>query len=460
MGSSHLSREAIESQTFLSFGTDRLERLCRAVEMDDEAPRLLEAFAQISHPWGRLRIGARPRWYPSILSDDHAPFELSAAFSAGETELQCYWEAQAEEPSLTANMAAGVSTLEALARRHDLPLSRWDAVKELFLPERPCGLYTILFGVTWARRRPPRFKIYLNPYVRGSAVMPALMREAMTRLGFERAWLADVERRARRGSKLDELMYLCLDMSTDPEARVKVYRRHYQATVAQIGALSTIALDYPPGEAERFYGAAAEQPGPFLSKPPITSLTFRAGDHERPRSVTLEFPISSYVGNDRAASERIKRCFSIYGLDPSRYERAALAIATRPLEQGNGIHAHVTCRWVNGAPRLTVYFATEAYLVEEAQWALQPESLRAPGSVRAPSSVRGPGSVRGPDSVRAPISSRGPGSVRAPISSRGPGSVRGPSSSRGPGSVRGPSSSRGPEEQAPESRQPPPVASA
>lgn len=128
-----------------------------------------------------------------------------------------------------------------------------------------------------------------------------------------------------------------------------------------------------PGEAERFYGAVAEQSGPFMSKPPITSLTFREGDGERPCSMTLEFPISSYVRDDRAASERIKRCFSAYGLDPSGYERAVDAIATRPLEQGSGIHAHITFRRVEGAPRLGVYFATEAYPVEEAEWAAQPQ---------------------------------------------------------------------------------------
>jgi hypothetical protein len=177
-------------------------------------------------------------------------------------------------------------------------------------------------------------------------------------------------------------MYLCLDLSTDPLARVKVYRRHYQATVAQIGALAGLAGDYLPGDAERFYGAVASHPGPFLAKPPTTSLTFREGDGERPCSVTMEFPFSSYVGDDRAASERIERCFTAYGLDPSRYRKAIEAIATRPLDQGNGIHAHLTHRRVDGAPRLTVYFATEAYPVEEEQWAPQPESLRSPGSVR------------------------------------------------------------------------------
>lgn len=402
MGANLASRQAIENETFLSFGAERLRRLCHAVEMDGEEAPILDAFGRLSRPWNRWQIGSRPRWYPSILSDDHAPFELSAGFSREETEIQCYWEAQGEPPSMTSNMTTGLSVLQELAEHYDLSLTRWDSIKELFLPERPAGLFTILFGITWGRGRPPKFKIYLNPYVRGSAAMPSLMEETMARLGFQRAWAAECAQRERRGPKLDELMYLALDMSNGPEARVKVYRRHYQATVAQIGALAGIAGDSQPGDAERFYGLVAGHRGPFMSKPPITSLTFRAGDGDRPGSVTLEFPISSYVSDDRVASERIARCFAAYGLDPSRYFRAIDAIATRPLDQGNGIHAHITFRRVSGEPRLTVYFATEAYPVEALAWGAQPESVRSPGSLRSPSSVRSPGSVRSPDSRHFP----------------------------------------------------------
>ncbi|APR87932.1 hypothetical protein A7982_13281 [Minicystis rosea] len=376
--------------------------MCAAVGLHDEERAILDAFERVSHPWNRWPIGARPRWYPSILSDDHAPFELSAAFSAGETEIQWYWEAQGEPPSLESNMTTGLSVLQEVAEHYDLPLTRWQSIKDLFIPERPCGLFTILFGVTWGRRRPPRFKIYLNPYVRGSRAMPALMEEAMGRLGFAKAWATDCGQRARRGAKLDELMYICLDLTTDPLARVKVYRRHYQATVTQIAALASVAKDYLPGDAERFYGAVAQHPGPFLSKPPITSLTFREGDGDRPCSATLEFPISSYVSDDGAASERIERCFTAYGLDPSQYVRAIHAIATRPLNEGNGIHAHITHRRVDGAPRLTAYFATEAYGVEEAQWETQPASLRSPNSVRLVERPAGDGPEPAPDSHHFP----------------------------------------------------------
>jgi DMATS type aromatic prenyltransferase len=382
MGANLISREAVRDHTFSSFAADRLGRLCRATGMESDQPRILEAFDRFSRPWSRWRIGERPRWYPSVLSDDHAPFELSAGFAAGETEIQCYWEAQGEPPSLLSNMSTGLSILEGLACDHGLSLARWRAVADLFVPEQPSGLFTILFGATWRAGRPPRFKIYLNPYVRGSREMPALMGEAMARLGFARAWAVECEQRAQRGPKLDELAYLCLDLSSGPEARVKVYRRHYRATVAELGALASIARDYQPGDAERFYGVVAAHPGPFTAKPPITSLTFREGDEERMGSVTLEFPISSYVDDDATASARIERCFLAHGLAPVRYRRAVEAIATRPLDRGNGIHAHITHRRMNGATRLSVYFATEAYPVEVLTWPSGPETVRSPLSRR------------------------------------------------------------------------------
>ncbi len=171
MGSSPASREAIENETFLSFGTDRLRRLCRAVDMHDEEARIVDAFGRLSRPWNRWVIGARPRWYPSILSDDHAP-SSSRPRSPGESRDPVLLGGAGRGTQHGVQHGDRLSVLSELAGRHDLPLARWDAIKDLFLPEQPRGLFTLLFGVTWGRGRAPKFKIYLNPYValRGHAL--------------------------------------------------------------------------------------------------------------------------------------------------------------------------------------------------------------------------------------------------------------------------------------------------
>ena len=89
---------------------------------------------------------------------------------------------------MRSNARTGLSLLYEMAGRHDLPLARWKAIEDLFVPERPRGLFTILFGVTWGRGRAPRFKIYLNPRVHGLSAMHAVIQEAMARLGFRRGW--------------------------------------------------------------------------------------------------------------------------------------------------------------------------------------------------------------------------------------------------------------------------------
>jgi hypothetical protein len=365
MNSSFIPRASIERQTFLEFGVARLWRLCEAVGMGrEQASPIIETFRSLSRSWGHWTIGQQPRWNPSILSDDHAPFEFSTASSKGGPEVQIYIEALGDPPSLASNLASGLSILREIARDHGLPLDRWRAMSDLFLPDAPQGLFTLLFGVTWRPGSPLRFKLYLNPQVRGPDAVASLMQEAMARLGLADAWAAASAPCAGRGTGLDELMYLCLDLTAEQHGRAKVYRRHYQATVEELDALASVAADYEEGEAVRFYGAVADHVGPFLAKPVITSLTFREGDTAIPGSVTLEFPLSSYVKNDAEANQRVLQAFRSYDLDPARYEAAIRAVAVRPLDRGNGIHAHITHRRVDDAPRLTVYYATEAYPVD------------------------------------------------------------------------------------------------
>src|SRR4051794_25038811 len=132
----HLSREQIQAQTFTEFGSDRLTRLAHAVGVDDAEP-LLRSFRRMARPWGDWPIGTHPRWYPSILSDDHAPFELSAAFSPKETELRYYFEAQGDPPTLASNMATSLARLDELSREQPVALQRWEAVKDLFITDAP-----------------------------------------------------------------------------------------------------------------------------------------------------------------------------------------------------------------------------------------------------------------------------------------------------------------------------------
>jgi len=378
MSDTTCQRETIAQRTFLEHGESRADALCQALGLPERARSMREVFRSLSSPWGSWTIGDQPRWHPSILSDDHAPYELSVAFWGGPSpNTQLYLEAQDLEPggsapSLRSNMVAGLALLDEISKRHNVSLDRFRAIRDLFLPEDPQGLFTILFGITWVGSEAPRFKLYLNPQVRGAAASAELVQTAMERLGFGEAWSLVRSQASSPDPALDVPMYLCLDLAAHAHARVKIYRRHYQATTARVDELAQVAANYRAGDALDFMGMLGGSEGPFVSKPVITSLVFTEAVADRPTSVTLGFPVSSYVDNDRVASERIVRCLEFYGLDAAPYRKLIKAFAERPLEAGNGIHAHASLKRLGADPCVTVYLATEAYGFERLSWPSKP----------------------------------------------------------------------------------------
>jgi DMATS type aromatic prenyltransferase len=358
---SHVTRAAISGKTFAEFGRERLIALCEAA--GTPSPDICRLFTRMIMPWGEHRIGKSPS-YRSNIADDEAPFEFSMAFSDGAPEVQFYVEARGEPPSLLSNMSAGRSLLNAVAHDLSVPLERLKAIEDLFFPAEPQGTFTSWTGVSCAPGRQPQLKVYLNPQVSGVRVAPSVTAEAMQRLGLAVPWAKVNAALVSSGQRFDEISILSLDLSDGMDARAKVYVRHHGASVADLQAFASIAAEYYPEDVRAFYAALAGSEGPFLRKPPITEMTFTAASLSAPSSVTLEFPIGSYVGNDEVACHRIGDCMTRFGLSPRQYEAAVRAFATRPLAQRAGIHAHVTLRRQANRPRLAVYLASEAYLSE------------------------------------------------------------------------------------------------
>jgi DMATS type aromatic prenyltransferase len=359
------ARDAIASKTFAELGTERLLALCEATGAGREIGGLLRVFRQLMLPWGQQRIGALPR-YRSGIADDEAPFEFSLALCDEVPEVQAYVEVQGEPPSLRSNMLAGRAVLESVASELGAPLDRLRRIEQLFFPDHPSPPFALWIGVSCRSGRPVRLKVYLNPQVRGAELALGLVAEAMERLGFTRSWARLREVLSCRDGR-DEAAIVCLDLWNGDQSRVKVYLRHHRATVSEIDAIACIAEDYQPGDVGRFYGALAQHEGPFLRKPALTEFAFVDPRADRPASITLEFPIGSYVSNDLVALERVERCMTAFGVRCDAYDRAIHAFATRPLAERAGIHAHVTLRRVATRPRIAVYLASEAYLAAAAE---------------------------------------------------------------------------------------------
>jgi DMATS type aromatic prenyltransferase len=356
---SHVTREEISRRTLAEFGGERLRALCEVAGAP--ARDVCQLFSRMIMPWGGHRIGKVPS-YRSNIADDEAPFEFSMAFSGGVPEVQFYVEALGEPPDLLSNMPAGRALLNAIARELSAPLQRLKVIEDLFFPTQPRGTFTSWTGVSCASDRQPRLKVYLNPQVSGRGAALGVTAEAMRRLGLDVPWAKVHDALVSSGERFDEVSILSLDLSDAEDARAKVYVRHHGARVRDLQAFASTAAEHYPEDIRAFYAALADGEGPFLRKPPITEMTFTTACRSGPSSVTLEFPISSYVRSDDVARQRIADCMTRFGLSPQPYEAAVQAFTTRPLAQRAGMHAHVTLRRQANHPRLAVYLASEAYV--------------------------------------------------------------------------------------------------
>jgi hypothetical protein len=252
--------------------------------------------------------------------------------------------------------------LQSLQRDFHLDLSRFRQVEDLFLPREPQGVFSIWLAAQIGSEKEPDFKLYVNPEARGRRLAPAIVEEALVRLGFGAAWPVVGRTLLRRGGELDELNYFSLDLSPNPGARVKIYARHYQASVADLDAVAEAALSYRAGDLSAFLEAVT--PGglsTFKGRPPQSCYTFVDPTCELPAAATLHFPINSYAQDDQVVRQRVVACLERFDLPTEAYESSLEAFANRPIDQGIGLQSYVSFRRYQDEARVTVYFPLEIY---------------------------------------------------------------------------------------------------
>ncbi|OLR92283.1 hypothetical protein BJP25_22080 [Actinokineospora bangkokensis] len=323
----------------------------------DEACAVL---ADLLGPQGDLDRGRAPVWRSDI-SDDHTPVEYSVAFEEdGSHTLRLLVEAGAAEPGRRANLDAAEAALDRLATRYPLALDKLDAVRGLFLPEDPQGLFAMWFSLVLRRSGPPMVKVYLNPQVRGAAQAERLVGAGLDRLGFAGSMDWVRAHTPRQGGGLDRFSFFALDLEDTPAARVKLYQSHHGATAAdaRFAAGGTAAAD--PHRLTRFATDLGGD-GPFRGRPLVSSHTFLASDAARPRGYSLYVPIRDYVPDDGVALVRTRAALARCGVDTAALDRAVEAVATRPLVDGVGLIAHVSLRMGPPRPGVTVYLSAEAH---------------------------------------------------------------------------------------------------
>ncbi|MGH3974955.1 MAG: tryptophan dimethylallyltransferase family protein, partial [Pseudonocardiaceae bacterium] len=211
-------------------------------------------------------VGSRPitepALWPSFIADDHTPVEFSLSFERGKPPtLRVLVEHLAPEATAGANLRAARRLTDRLARRYRLPLDRFAAIADLFLPDEPEGIFSLWHSVVLRPDAQHEFKVYFNPAVRGASQAPALVAQALERLGLHHAYATVVAQAFRPGWQADRFVFLSLDLHPGPHSRVKVYVAHDGAAAGDLERAARPARGTVPGAAGEFCSLVGGSPG-------------------------------------------------------------------------------------------------------------------------------------------------------------------------------------------------------
>nr|6ZRY_AAA Chain AAA, DMATS type aromatic prenyltransferase [Micromonospora olivasterospora]6ZRY_BBB Chain BBB, DMATS type aromatic prenyltransferase [Micromonospora olivasterospora] len=340
----------------------QLARLCEVAGADPVEPRNL--LAGLLGPVGPRPLYEPPAW-PSGVSDDHTPVEFSIAFNEAEPPtLRILGETLGSPPGPLANLSATRGFLDAQARRAGLSTSRLDSVRDLFATDDPQGDFAMWCSLVFRSSRRPEFKVYLNPEVKGVERSPALVSEALHRLGLGASYRALLDHGVRPGElgRGDRLTFFAVDLHDGPQARVKLYLTHHEAEVWDVTRAASVVDGVDVAEIEEFCVVAGGGTRRFDGRPLVGSYTFTEGA-DRPVGYSIYVPIRSYVTDDQEARDRVAALLVRYGFDTDGLDRAIAAVTPRPLRDGVGLIAHVSLRLGAPRPGVTVYLSAEAYRV-------------------------------------------------------------------------------------------------
>jgi DMATS type aromatic prenyltransferase len=311
-------------------------------------------------PWSTREIPARAP-YPSLIGDDHSPYEYSVAYGSKGAELRLLFEAQAEQPNLASNHAEALRLNERLRTQLGVSLSRFERVADLFTVPRSATShgFSLWHAACLSPTGRPDFKIYLNPQLRGPEAAGELVDEVLCRLGLAEARAALLQLRFR-GPQQDELKYISLDLSDEPRARLKIYTCHHQAKPSELERAFAVAPSHRSGDVHEFCATITPHIASFDGKPVSSCLAFVAGSGI-PYTATMHLPIAHYTESDAAARRGIDAFMAANQMDQLVHARVLRAIARRPLHESSGVQSYASYRREKSGRRLTVYLSPELF---------------------------------------------------------------------------------------------------
>ncbi len=317
--------------------------------------------ADLLAPWGSRPVGTRCA-YPSKVSRDGFPAELSVNWSRNGVEVRLLFEALGDPPDAAANRDAGLALLYRLETERGAYLGWFHKISDLYLGDNAVAGTTVPHRCLWHSVAYPKSgvdicKVYLDAGAYGRPE-DELMTETASRLGFAEAWRL-LTRVRDTITPRPEIEYLALDLVDAPTARVKVYFRHRHATLRQLDRLAAVATTHRSELARRSY-AHLMPPDAVVENEPLTCIAFRP-DHSRPTQATTYLRIPGRFPTERAASAAIAALMRDCGVDPASYLNMITALAPGRLDEITGLQELVSCRVKDTSTDITVYLRFGVY---------------------------------------------------------------------------------------------------
>ncbi|MFE3027658.1 tryptophan dimethylallyltransferase family protein [Nocardia tengchongensis] len=306
-------------------------------------------------PWGSRLIEATPR-YPSFVSGDGFPAEISVGLSAGVPEFRILFESLGAPATSMSCRQAGLDLTERLADELGVHVDSFDRVKDLFLPrDRDGGL--IWHSIAWRPGNTPEYKVYLGTQAYGPDGAYDAVGKAMSRLGMSSAWEATRDGIALRRGSVPELDFFALDLTEQPTARAKVYLRHHGITADDLNRLAGLASSHRSPSAIDAYRTIVGDPQRVLTDHPLTCLAFRQ-DNEQAAEATTYLRLTGAADSHAAACGLVESLVDPNILDPARYRAAITALATGGAP---GVQELVGLRTRHDQLDVTVYLRFDVY---------------------------------------------------------------------------------------------------
>ena len=318
-----------------------------------------QQLATLLSPWGARPVGTRCE-YPSKVSRDGFPAELSVNWSRAGVEVRLLFEALGDRPGAAANQDAGTALLYRLEADRGAHLGWFHKISDLYLggdPDTAAGQRCMWHSVAYPESGLGTCKVYLDAGARGGPE-DELMTETASRLGFSSAWRSLTGVRDTITPR-PEIAYLALDLVDDPAARVKVYFRHRHTTLRQLDRLAAAATTHRGDLARGAYAYLMPQDA-VVDNEPLTCIAFLP-DRDRPEQATTYLRSPGSFPDEHAASSAVAALMRHCGLDPSGYLHMITALAPGRLDELTGLQELVSCRVKGAAADITVYLRFGVY---------------------------------------------------------------------------------------------------